>query len=128
MSQNATSALRSLTSDLEDSGCAAVNEAIDLIAYKTPNLKVLESVMIPDDSTSVWLDVPLSGAGVRSACESFKYGSVDAKTLLSAQEKYGMQSAAEFSVFDITDTSLDKQLIGTIFDLVIVRLVSFAIP
>lgn len=127
ISQNKISAMGDLSSGLEDSGWAAVNEAIDLIAYKTPNLKIFEGVMIPDDSTSVWLDMFLNGPGVRSACELFKFGSVDAKTLLSAQEKYETHGSADFSVFDITNTSLDKQLTGTKFDLVIARLVSFAI-
>ena len=127
ISQNAISTLVNTFSDLEDSGWAAVNEVIDLIAYKTPNLKVFEGVMIPDDCKSVWLDAILSEPGVRSACEVFKFGSVDAKALLSAQEKYGTFSSAEFSVFDITNTSLGKHLAGTKFDLVIVRLVSFAI-
>jgi Polyketide synthase dehydratase len=126
-SQTAISASVNLSSGLEDGGWAAVNEAIDLIAYKTPNLKVFEGVVIPDDSTSVWLDKPLKAPGVRSACELFKFGSVDAKTLLSAQEKYGTHSSAEFGVFDITNTSLGKHLAGTKFDLVIARVVSFAI-
>ena len=127
VSQNAISALVNLSSALEDSGWAAVNKAIDLIAYKTPNLKVFEGVVIPDDSTSVWLDTFVNGPDVRSAYKLFKFGSVNAKTLLSTEEKYETYNSAEFSVFDITNTSLDKHLAGTKFDLVIARLVSFAI-
>ena len=128
MSQNAISALMKGSSALEDSGWAAVNEVIDLIAYKTPNLKVFEAVMIPGDSTSIWLNTLLNGPGVRSACDIFKFGSVDAKALLSAQETYGTRSSGEFSVFDLTNTSLSKHFAGTKFDLVIVRLVSSPIP
>lgn len=107
----------------EDGGWAAVHEAIDLIAYKTPNLKVFEGSVISDEATSIWLDSPLNGPRVRSTCEFFRFGSVDAKTLLSAQEKYGADDAVEFSVIDITNTPLDKHSTGTKFDLVIARLV-----
>ena len=125
ISQDAISAVVKVSSALEDSGWAAVNEVIDLIAYKSPNLKVFEGVMIPDDSTSIWLNTLVNGAGVRSACELFKFGSVDAKALLSAQEEHGTHNSAEFSVFDLTNTSLSKHLGESKFDLVIVRLVSF---
>ena len=124
ISQNAISTLVNTSSDLEDSGWAAVHEVINLIAHKTPNLKVFEGVMIPDDCKSVWLDTILNEPGIRSACESFTFSSVDAKALLSAQEKYGTYSSAEFSVFDIANTSLGKHIAGTKFDLVILRLVS----
>lgn len=103
----------------------AINEVVDLIAFKTPNLNIFEAVMIPNASTSVWLDGVLQSPGVRMAYESFHFAHVDAKALLTAQDKYGTSKYAEFSVEDISSTSLKASLTEIQFGLVIIRMVRY---
>ena len=102
---------------------AAINEVIDLIAFKTPNLNVFEGMTIPDDPTSIWLDGVLESSGVRTAYESFQFAHVDAKALLTAQNKYGMSKCADFSVKDISSTLFKEYLTEAKFELVIIRMV-----
>lgn len=102
---------------------AAINEVIDLITFKTPNLNVFEGVMIPNDATSVWLEDVLETPGVRTAYESFYFAHVDAKALLTAQNKYGTSKYADFSVKDISSTSLKESLTDIKFGLVAIRMV-----
>ena len=104
---------------------AAINEVIDLIAFKTPNLNVFEGVMIPDDPTSVWLDDVLDTPSVRTAYESFQFAHVDAKALLTAQDKYGTSKHADFSVKDISSTSLKESTTEIKFGLVIIKMVRY---
>ena len=104
---------------------AAINEVIDLITFKTPNLNILEGVMIPDDPTSVWLDGSLETTGIRTAYEAFNFAHVDAKALLTAQNKYGASKFADFSVKDISSTLLKESLTEIKYGLVIIRIVRY---
>ena len=104
---------------------AAINEVIDLIAFKTPNLNVFEGVMIQDDPTSVWLDGLSETFGIRNACESFEFSHVDAKASLIAQEKYGTSKFVEFSVKDISNAPLKESQVENEFDLVMIRIVRY---
>lgn len=104
---------------------AAINEVIDLVAFKTPNLNVFEGVMIPDDPTSVWLEDVLETHSVRTAYESFHLAHVDAKVLLTAQNIYGTSKYADFSVKDISSTSLKESQTDIKFGLVIIRMVRY---
>jgi len=101
-----------------------VHEVIDLVAHKQPNLKVAEMNMIPNDTTSIWIDGILTERAIRAACRKFNFTSIDATTLVSVQEKYESRATADFSVLDITSPLSDTQLGEGDFDLVIARVVS----
>lgn len=101
-----------------------VHEVIDLVAHKQPNLKVAEMNMIPNDTTSIWIDDVSTERAIRAACRKINFTSIDATALISAQEKYESRATADFSVLDITKPLSDAQLGEGDFDLVIVRLVS----
>ena len=106
-----------------DSDWAAVNEILDLVAFKTPNLNVFEGVLILDDSTSLWLDHSPDIHSVETAHESFHYAHGDAQALLTAQNKYGTSKQANFSVKDISSASFSGSLAEDRFGLVIIRMV-----
>lgn len=123
ISSEALAISENVCADARDSEWTAINEIIELAAFKIPSPKVLEAVMLPGDSTSVWMDNALESSGNRTIHEIFHLAHVDAKASLAAQDKYGFHANAKFSVNNISTTSVDKSLTETRFDLVIVRMV-----
>ena len=99
-----------------------MNELIDMIAHKHPNLKVVEVNMLLDDSTSVWLHEDIPGTSIRAAAAQCRYTSVDANALISAQEKYEDKGNTEFSLLDISKPTADLPSIEDAYGLIIVRL------
>ena len=104
---------------------AAIDEVIDLVAFKSPNLDVFEGNMIPDDPSSVWLRDSVDTHGIRSACESFHFAHVDAKAVLTAQSRYGTSKHVEFKMKDISNISLERDLPEIKFGLAIIRTVRY---
>jgi hypothetical protein len=100
-----------------------VSQMIDFIAHKRPNLKVLEVNMTPGDLTSVWLDRGNFDKDSRAAYLEYHLATTDATTLMSAQEKYGAQGEAKFSLLDLTRPPNDISSSTAGFDLVIVKMV-----
>ncbi|MCJ1306407.1 hypothetical protein MMC25_000049 [Agyrium rufum] len=124
LSEKALGSLGNIQKTEFNSDWVAINEVIDLIAFKTPNLRVFEGVTISDDSSSIWLDNVFESSGVRKAYESFQLSHANATTLFATQEKYGMHTSAAFISDDIDGVSLDESLTKMKFDLVIARLLS----
>lgn len=108
----------------EDVAWGTVNEIIDLVAHKKPNLRVMEFNMVSGDSTSIWLDGSLSEKSFRAANRAFHFMSTDAKALVDAQEIYLAHGNSEFGLLDITRPSGEFQPGETDFDLVVIRIVS----
>jgi hypothetical protein len=100
-----------------------VSQLIDFIAHKRANLKVLEVNMTPGDLTSVWLDEGNFDKDSRAALLEYNLATRDAKTLMSAQEKYAAQGDTKFSLLDLTRPPNDLPLGTAGFDLVIVKVV-----
>jgi len=100
-----------------------INRIIDLVAHKTANLKIMEVSMIKDDSTSLWLGENGFDKSVRAACRDYHFASSDAKALMDAQESFGTQKNARFSLLDMAKEN-DFELSNIDFDLVVLRLVS----
>ncbi|KAL9115464.1 MAG: hypothetical protein Q9227_000785 [Pyrenula ochraceoflavens] len=111
--------------NVRNSESTAINTIIELVAFKKPNPKVLEAVMLSEDSTSVWMNNTLESSGTRATHELVHFAHVDPKASLAAQDKYGNQANVKFSVNNISDTLPDKSLTETGFDLMIVRMCSF---
>lgn len=98
-----------------------VQALIDLIAHKSPLLKVLELNMDPEDVTSLWLQRILSSPNpIRAACSQYHFASSDPNTLVSAQEQYSLHAPnAGFSLFDLSKAK--PVLADAQFDLVILK-------
>ena len=101
---------------------AKINKVIDLVAHKTPNLRVIE-INTVDRSDSIWLDGAVSDPSSRAACRQYHIAASTTDTLLDTQEKYGADGNVDFSILDLTDLSLDVKSNERSFDLVIVKLV-----
>ncbi|EKG16355.1 Beta-ketoacyl synthase [Macrophomina phaseolina MS6] len=111
-----------------DAGTAAVNRVLDLVAHKTPALKVAEvSVLLqPGDATSIWLD---GKSSVRDSSAGFLFASTDAKALVAVQEKYGASVAGDCQLFDPTKPSGGLETgSGAGLDVVILRSANAASP
>lgn len=116
------------TSGSDDVALSSVNEIIDLVAHKKPNVKVMEVNMVSGDSTSMWLDGSASEASFRAACRAFHYVSNDAKALIDAQEIYSAHGNSDFGLLDVSRPAGEFQPSETDFDLVVVRIVSPPLP
>jgi len=101
-----------------------VQEVIELIIHKNPNLKVREMNMIPNDINSIWLEGRVSGTTTRAGCRKHVFSSIDARALLSTQEKYKPDATSEFNMVDITQSHSGNQSKSGDFDLIIARFVS----
>jgi hypothetical protein len=106
----------------QDHAWDITNELIDLVAHKTPNVKVMEVNMMRDDSTSAWLDGNISDKSTRAACVQYHYTSVDANALITAQTEYEGKGNTEFSLLDISKPAADLPLAENGFGLIIIRL------
>ena len=125
MSQSHLSQYLGVSTSSNSDSLAVINQTIDLIVHKKPNLKVCEAVMVPRVSSSVWSDTDSNNSGVRSTCEAFKFVSSDARALLSAKEaRAAHASSADFSVLDLA-SSPDAEFKKAQFDLLIVRYVGY---
>ena len=102
---------------------ATINEVIDLVAFKTPNLNVYEGVLVPEYATSVWLgDVP-AASSIRMAYESFHFAHIDPEALHNAQKRYPASKNVNYRVEDLSSTYSPKTLTEIKFNLVIIRTV-----
>ncbi|KAI9719958.1 MAG: Type I Iterative PKS [Chrysothrix sp. TS-e1954] len=106
---------------VRDTEITVINELIELIAFKKQNLKVVEAVTIPHDSSSLWLEAITSTPDVETVTESFQLAHADAKTLLEVQEKYETQANAAFNLIDFSKPSLEKNSSPDELDVAIAR-------
>ncbi|KAK8008137.1 polyketide synthase [Apiospora marii] len=74
-------------------GSQTAHQVIDLVAHKTPALRVLEMNLSPGDGAHLWtsqggadLDPAVNGRHVRAGCAEYHFAVRDAKTLVHAQE------------------------------------------
>ena len=111
----------------DDSSWRILNELVDLVSHKKPNLKVMEASLIPGHSKSLWLHEGFSNASPRAAYRKYHFSSVDATALIAAQEKYGALANTNFTLLDMTKAPGEFQVSEADFDLLVVRLVSFPI-
>ena len=122
ISQDGISSLSTGLPESGDHALSVINEVIDMVAHKSPMLKVAEINMIPGNSSSLWLDGSLTDKAIRAASKAFNYTAVDATGLAGAQEKYNANSDAEFSLLDVAGSPSDVQLAENDFDLALIRL------
>ncbi|KUJ12798.1 putative polyketide synthase [Mollisia scopiformis] len=94
----------------EEAACAAQEEALshhverllDMIVHKSPNLKVIEFSLYPNDVASTWFDGPSTREFSR-----FEFATFDATSLMTLQETYGVKANTSFSLLDLTKPMLN---------------------
>ncbi|KAI1103410.1 putative polyketide synthase [Jackrogersella minutella] len=104
------------------------DEIVDLIAHKKPNAKVVEVCLMPEDSSSVWLEGVSSESKARNAFGSCSLLMNDATALVTAQSKYGNFPRTTLQLFDTSKPFQSEQdELSKDADLVILRLRSHAV-
>ncbi|KAF2970301.1 hypothetical protein GQX73_g3288 [Xylaria multiplex] len=83
------------------SGWQEVQEIADLVAHKKPNLKVVEIIQLPDDSSSVWIEGLSSESKARNAFGSYVLLTQHATTHVAAQMKYETVPHTGFRLIDL---------------------------
>lgn len=106
----------------DDPQTATMNQLMDMVTHKTPNLRILEVNMSAEDTTSTWLDGDFNKQS-RAACKEYTFASSDPASLLSAEEKYSMNGNINFDLIDLTRPVPASEDLAK-FDLIIVKLVS----
>ncbi|RDW79928.1 hypothetical protein BP6252_04566 [Coleophoma cylindrospora] len=97
-----------------------IQQTIDLIAHKKPNLKILEvqlSTTENPDMTSYWFEG--GDKPSRAAYHDYLFVATNPKVLLGVQEAYAAERNTEFSLLDMTKA--ESTLARTDFDLVLIR-------
>lgn len=110
-----------LSTWLQTASARDVNQVLDLLVHKKPSSKVTEICLLPDASTSFWLD---GDNGIRQCCRKFSFLSSDAKALVSAQEQYAGHSGTTFEFFNPAQFAVDDEKL----DIVILRTSGNDIP
>jgi NADPH:quinone reductase-like Zn-dependent oxidoreductase/NAD(P)-dependent dehydrogenase (short-subunit alcohol dehydrogenase family) len=91
--------------DAETRGWDKVQEIVDLIAHKKPNAKVIEASLVPQDSSSIWLEGLSSESKARTAFDSYSFLTNDATAVLAAQGQYETISRTAFQLLDVSKPS-----------------------
>ncbi|KAL7929292.1 hypothetical protein V8C35DRAFT_331814 [Trichoderma chlorosporum] len=93
-----------------------IQDIIDLVAHKSPRLRVFEANLIPGDSTSLWFDG--GDRSLRRAYSAYTLVSPDAKSIINARVDYEKNGQTSFelhdfikSAFDNTEQKIDLALI-----------------
>lgn len=100
------------------SSATAIDRVIDLIAYKKPDLRVLEVNLDDTDISSLWFGSGTSS--VRDVYSRYDFASVDAKALVSVQTKYEGMDDTSFAVAK-PDTEALGLSADAVYDSVIVK-------
>ncbi|RDW89666.1 putative polyketide synthase [Coleophoma cylindrospora] len=109
-------------SSTADPSFSKINQIIDLVAHKKPNLKIMEVTMIPGEVSSLWLDGDNFDKSVRTACREYHFASSDATVVTTAQEDYSSRGVFKFSLLDLTKPTYDVSQAGCDFDLIILKM------
>ena len=78
-----------------------IDEVIDLVAHKKPNLNVLEINDVAGDDTSLWLGRGPKTNSSRAASQQFHYTSKNAAPLVGFQEQHENDIHMDFSLLSI---------------------------
>ncbi|KAK7915179.1 type I iterative PKS [Apiospora marii] len=76
-------------------GTHTAHQVIDLVAHKTPALRILEMNLSHGDGANLWTaqgpdpNLAVNGRHVRSGCAEYHFAVRDAKTMVNAQETLG---------------------------------------
>ncbi|KAK3292170.1 uncharacterized protein B0H64DRAFT_466731 [Chaetomium fimeti] len=103
---------------------AGLDGLVDLIAHKTPSLRVLEVNLDAADTSSLWFPpapTPAS-AETRSAYARYDFASADARAMVNVQERYQDRAQASFLLISPTETGEALGLpADAVYDLAIIK-------
>ncbi|KAI1811659.1 reducing type I polyketide synthase [Poronia punctata] len=101
-------------------GGAMVGRFLDLVAFKKPNLRVLEVNLDSSDASSTWLDEhrTYTSAGMRAAFSGYVFMSDDANSIVTVRDRYGTPPNIEYIMGDFEESGLN---VAGQFDLIIVK-------
>ncbi|KAI1817358.1 putative polyketide synthase [Poronia punctata] len=77
-----------------------LQHVLDLVAHKRPNAKVLEAVLVPNESSSLWLDGLSPESKPRKAYGSYAFLTADPTALVSCQTKHDGLPRTAFNLLD----------------------------
>ena len=77
-----------------------VQELLDLVAHKKPNLKILELNLVPGDAKSVWLSRSAIDHSVRGAFGEFHLACDHADDVSAAEDLYSQTQNVRFLILD----------------------------
>ncbi|KAI1361343.1 putative polyketide synthase [Xylaria arbuscula] len=99
-----------------------VQHVLDLVAHKKPNAKVVEVLLFPHETSSIWLDGVSSESKARNAYGSHNLLTADATALVAAQAKYETMPRTTFHLLDASE-NLNHEMEESLqkSDLVILR-------
>lgn len=100
-----------------------VNNFVDMIVHKIPNLNVMEINIDPNDNSSLWFNE--GNVDMVSKRQSGKYhlSTTDTSSLISLQETYGNNSNSTFSLLHLNSGALDFGVDTSTQDLVVIKMV-----
>jgi hypothetical protein len=115
--------LHLLPLEITEDKFSCANQLIDMVAHKTPSLKVMEVNVSADDETSLWLDESGFDEASRAASKEYHFVASDATLLMNVQEKHKNQTNAKFSILDLTRPPTELSPGTAAYDLIIVKTV-----
>jgi acyl transferase domain-containing protein len=100
-------------------GSARIDTVIDLVAQKTPALKILEINLDDSDVSALWFEGGDDSA--REAYAAYHFATRDAQALVSVQTKIESKRDTSFHLAAIGNGSLGLPVTGGTYDLAIVK-------
>ena len=98
-----------------------VQELLDLVAHKKPNLKILEVNLVPGDVESLWLLRPASDHSVRRAFSEFHLACDHADDAETTKDLYSQTPNVKFHIFNLrSDTFSQPEELANL-DLVLIK-------
>lgn len=77
-----------------------VQELLDLVAHKKPNLKILELNLVPGDAKSLWLSRSASDHSIRGAFSEFHLACDQADDVSAAEDLYSQTPNVSFLILN----------------------------
>ena len=96
---------------------SGIDDYLDLLAHKTPALKVMEVNLYSSDTSSVWFQSQDQSS--RAAYQHYSFLCSNPQSLISVQSKYEAERSTSFSLVDLTEPNFVP--VETNFDLVIIK-------
>ncbi|RFU78094.1 polyketide synthase [Trichoderma arundinaceum] len=84
-----------------------IQDILDLVAHKSPRLRVFEVNLVPGDSSSLWFDD--GDRSLRRAYSAYTLASSDAKSIINARADYEKNGQTSFELHDFAKSAFDAK-------------------
>ncbi|KAL9111466.1 MAG: hypothetical protein Q9227_004144 [Pyrenula ochraceoflavens] len=98
-----------------------IQELLDLVAHKKPNLKILELNLVPGEGESLWLSRPASDHSIRGAFSEFHLACDHVEDASAAKDLYTQTLNVNFLVLNPRSDDFSQPEELTDLDLVLVK-------